>query len=223
MKRKEPLATGSVHHILNKSIAGYNIFPREEDYQRMVQVMRFFAIAEQNLPKFSRFVSQVKDEEKSFDQTVYERVNKSRQVQIIAYCIMPTHVHFVLKQSKKGGISCFMGNSTNSYARYFNTKYKRKGRLWGDAFKNVAVKSDKELLHLTRYVHLNPVTAGLVKKPEDWKYSSYSEYVFPNKIQFPVCSFGGLIDLSPSEYRTFTEDQVDYQKALAIIKKIALE
>ena len=65
----------------------------------------------------------------------------------------------------------------NSYTRYFNEKIKRKGPLWEGRFKKVLVNSDEQLLHLTRYVHLNPVSAGIVEKPEDWPCSSYREYI----------------------------------------------
>jgi putative transposase len=79
---------------------------------------------------------------------------------------MPTHIHLVLRQLKDGGISKFMSNILNSYSRYFNIKHNRKGPLWEGRFRKVLVGSDEQLLHLTRYVHLNPVTACLVDKPK---------------------------------------------------------
>ena len=108
-----------------------------------------------------------------------------------------------------------------SYSKYFNKKYKRKGPLWETRFKNVHVDTDEQLLHLTRYIHLNPVTALLVKKPEDWNFSSYKEYLreSPRKI----CEFEEFIPIEKNEYKLFVEERIDYQKELAKIKHLLLE
>jgi len=76
-------------------------------------------------------------------------------------------------------------------------------------------------LHLTRYIHLNPVTASLVKKPEDWNFSSYKEYLgeSPRKI----CEFEEFIPIGKNEYKLFVEERIDYQKELAKIKHLLLE
>jgi putative transposase len=94
-------------------------------------------------------------------------------VEVVAYCIMQTHFHLILKQVTEDGIAKFMGRILNGYSRYFNSLHSRVGPLWTGRFKNVLIRNDEHLLHLTRYIHLNPVSAGLVTKPEDWDYSSY--------------------------------------------------
>jgi putative transposase len=148
---------------------------------------------------------------------------KERLVQIIAYCIMPTHLHLILKQLKENGISTFIGNVLNSYSRYFNTKYRRKGPLWEGKFKNVLVKTDEQLLHLTRYIHLNPSTAFLVDRPEEWLASSYQEYLLKvNNIE-RICKFEDVLEIEPSSYRKFIEDRISYQRELAVIKEMLLE
>ncbi len=78
---------------------------------------------------------------------------------------MPTHIHLILKQLKEDGISAYMSKILNSYTCYFNRRTKRKGPLWESRFKRVEVTSDEQLLHLTRYIHLNPVTAHIVEEP----------------------------------------------------------
>ncbi len=222
MKRKHPIVTGNVYHVLNKSIAGYVIFTSHKEFVRMIQMLRFFSI-DNNLPKFSRFIEQNSEKGKSIEQILSEKAEEGTLIDIIAYCIMPTHFHLVIRQNKDNGVSKFIGNLCNSYARYFNTKYERKGRLWEGVFKNVSVDSEEQLLHLTRYIHLNPATAGLVKKAEGWKYSSYDEYLGLSRTIFPFCKFSNLIDMSSKEYRSFVENQAEYQKELATLKKITLE
>ncbi len=224
MKRKEPLYTGSVYHVLNKSIAGYKIFTSDKDYIRMTQMLRFFSVRNREIPRFARFLELVESQKKSFEEIfLSETKDNSKNVQIIAYCLMPTHFHLVLKQIKDNGISTFVGDLSNSYTRYFNTKYNRKGGLWEDRFKNIIIDSDEQLLHLTRYIHLNPVTSGLVNGADKWKYSSYPEYLKDKKIKYPLCDFKEFFSINPSNYSKFVSDRKSYQKELAIIKKLVAE
>ena len=114
-----------------------------------------------------------------------------------------------------------MKNLLNSYTRYFNTKTKRKGPLWQGRFKSVLIKTDEQLLHLTRYIHLNPTSEDLVERPEDWPYSSYNEYL--RNSEEPLCSFSKYLDIEPKTYREFVESRKDYQKRLSEIKHLLLE
>ena len=116
-----------------------------------------------------------------------------------------------------------MSNVLNSYTRFFNTKYDRKGPLWVGRFKNIPIESDEQLLHLTRYVHLNPVTAKLVNQAEEWKHSSYREYIQkPNKPQ-TICHYSDVLDIKQTEYQDFVHDHASYQRELAAIKNLAIE
>lgn len=152
-----------------------------------------------------------------------ERNIRDKLVDIIAYCIMPTHFHLILKQLKDKGISTFISLISNSYTRYFNIKHKRKGPLWEKEFQNVLVSTDEQLLHLTRYVHLNPVTAFLVDKPQDWPFSSYKEFLGEVKEDDKICSFENILDITPKEYKTFVDDRISYQRELGKIRHLLLE
>ncbi len=224
MKRKEPLKTGKLYHVLNKSIAGYKIFVSEKDCERIKQIFRFFAVDDPSLPKFSRFIEYAAFRGKNPEELLAEKAKENgKLVRIVAYCIMPTHFHLILEQLKEDGISTFTGKTSNAYARHFNTKHNRQGRLWQDKFKNVLVHTNEQLLHLTRYIHLNPVSAGLTEKPEEWKYSSYLEYMTPEKVKYPLCEFKDLIDTPLFDYRQFVEDRADYQNKISKIKGLLLE
>ena len=96
---------------------------------------------------------------------------------VICYCLMPNHFHLCLKETIEQGISQVMLGLQTSYAKAINKQRGRVGHLWQDTYKHVHVDKDEYLLHLTRYVHLNPVKAGLVKKAEDWEFSSYCDYI----------------------------------------------
>ncbi len=193
------------YHVFTKSIAGYKIFVRRQDYRRMQKVICYYRYEREK--KFSK-VEELNNEKRG-----------EKLVKVVSYCIMPTHLHFILGEEKDGGISKFMANILNSYTKYFNLRYKRKGPLWESRFKYVLIETDEQLLHLTRYIHLNPTTAGLVPKPENWEFSSYREFL-NYKSSFNICEFADLIDMDLFEYKKFVEDYIGYQKQLHIIKKL---
>ncbi|MFN7170259.1 MAG: transposase [Candidatus Omnitrophota bacterium] len=214
---RDILAIGEVYHIFNKSIAGFQIFNDDADYQRMVNLIAYYQQEKPPL-KFSQVYLNSKEilERESLSE-------KDKLVEIIAYCIMPTHFHLILKQIKENGISIFMKNVLDSYSRYFNILHKRKGPLWEGRFKRVNIKTDEQLYHLTRYIHLNPVTAYLVNKPEDWPASSYWEYLELVGEKEKICHFEGLMEINPRSYKEFVEDRASYQRELAKIKNLIIE
>jgi len=183
-------------------------------------MIRYYQIESADF-KFSKFITLEKIKEDGFNSSFISfSQGKEKLVQIIAYCIMPTHFHLILKQLKEKGISIFMRNILNSYSHYFNIKHKRKGPLWESRFQNKFVETDEQLLHLTRYVHLNPVTAFLVDKPEQWLWSSYNEYLSKVDKDEKVCDYEGILDVEPVSYGAFTDERIDYQRELAKLKDL---
>ena len=219
--RKDLLVAGQVYHVFNKSIAGFKILNNESELSRMVKIIGYYQ-REKPQVKFSKFIKSPKARDNHINKIV-PLTDKEKVVEIIAYCLMPTHLHLILKQLKEKGTSIFMSNIQNSYARYFNIKFDRKGPLWIGKFKNVLVKTDEQLLHLTRYIHLNPVTAYLVNKPEEWIASSYQEYILKGRGDERLCKYDDILDIEPDSYRKFVEDRIAYQRDLEKIKKLILE
>ena len=215
--KRSLLVEGEIYHIFSKSIAGFKIFRDNPEYERMRNLFKYYRIERPPL-RFSAF-SGIKDKE-DFQKHL---ALKESLVDIIAYCLMPTHIHLVLKQQKEKGISIFIGNILNSYTRYFNIKTKRKGPLWESRFKSVVVKGDEQLLHLTRYIHLNPVTAYLVDKPEDWAFSSYKEFLWETKEEERLCNYSEALEAKPETYREFVDARTDYQRELARIRELLIE
>ena len=96
---------------------------------------------------------------------------------VIAYCLMPNHYHFLLCPSEDDTLSPFIQRLFNSYTQAFNRQQGRSGTLFEGRAKKVLVDTDEYVVHLCRYIHLNPVRAGLVKHPADWPFSNYLEWV----------------------------------------------
>ena len=138
---------------------------------------------------------------------------------------MPNHFHFLVRQLSANGISTFMSRLQNSYARYYNIKQKRLGPLFQSRFKAVLVESEEQLIHVSRYVHLNPFSSSVVKdlkELREYKWSSLTEYL----TQIPeICELKVLSSIlgSPDKYWQFIANQADYQKKLDQNKHLIIE
>ncbi len=107
---------------------------------------------------------------------IYEKYG----VIVYAFCLMPNHYHLYL-QTPQGNLSKAMRQLDGNHTQKFNKRYKRVGPLFQGRYKAVLVDSDSYSLQLAKYIHLNPVKAKLIQKPEDYQHSSYSSYIGKTK------------------------------------------
>lgn len=98
-------------------------------------------------------------------------------ITITAYCLMPNHYHFLLRQDGNFTISKFIQALFNSYSKAFNKMYNRSGTLFEGPFKAVLIDKDAYLLHICRYIHRNPLDGGLVVSLKDWPFSNYMDWI----------------------------------------------
>ncbi len=129
---------------------------------------------------------------------------------IHGYCLMTNHYHLLL-ETPHANLSQILHLLNGSYTTYFNVKRKRAGHLFQGRFKAILVEADQYALELSRYMHLNPVRAGMTKEPATYQWSSYLAYI--GKIPEPAwltCRFiRGLLCQSSeaaNRYREFVED-----------------
>lgn len=99
-----------------------------------------------------------------------------------AYCLMSNHVHLLIQEKRLGDISLIMKRLLTKYAMYFNRKYQRSGALIASRYKSSPVEVDECFIPLQRYIHQNPLKAGLVNKLEEYPFSSYREYLFGEEL-----------------------------------------
>ena len=104
------------------------------------------------------------------------RYKKACEYEIYAYCLMGNHVHILLKEGKES-LSQALKKIAGSYVYWYNLKYNRIGHLFQDRFKSEPVEDETYFLTVLRYIHQNPVKAGLCKKVDGYEFSSYNEYV----------------------------------------------
>jgi REP element-mobilizing transposase RayT len=106
-------------------------------------------------------------------------------VEMVAYCLMPNHYHMLVCARCDDLGHRIMQPFTVSYTKAINKQQDRVGPLFQGPFQARLVDEDRYLNHLSRYIHLNPVMAGLVNKPEQWIFSSYRDYVGLRKGTLP--------------------------------------
>jgi len=140
-----------------------------------------------------------------------------------AYVLMTNHFHLLI-ETPDPNLNRLMHYINGSYTGYYNRKHKRVGHLFQGRYKAILVDRDSYLVELSRYMHLNPVRAGMVGKPEDYAYSSYRSYIFPagEKIVDRDMILG-MVSNKPKEaferYRYFIEQEIG-QEIESPLKKV---
>ncbi|MBI2330135.1 transposase [Candidatus Daviesbacteria bacterium] len=202
-----PFVNGQFYHIYNRGVEKRTIFEKQWDYSRLIKTIRYYQLLGPK-PKLSKFVA----------GSVFKPDINKKIVDIICYCLMPNHFHFLIKQLEDGGITEFISKLSNSYTKYYNVKYNRVGPLLQGEFKAVLIESDEQLIHVSRYIHLNPIASFLIKDLNEYRWSSYKEYIENNTNG--ICNKEDILNFfkSPKEYEKFVLDQVDYAQRLEIIK-----
>lgn len=221
--RETPLVTGEIYHIVNRGVAAMNIFRSDRHYRHALETALYYQ--NQRPPLRYSYFSALSYSEKA------EKLKKIKSrndflVEILCYCLMPNHFHFLLKQLVDNGISNYLSKFSNSFTRYFNTKHNRIGPLFQGKFKSVHVDNEQQLLYLSRYIHLNPYSSGIVKHLKDlpdYQYSSLLEYLGLNNNQH--CNKEMILGYfrSKNSYKDFVFEQAYAQRELDIIKHSTLE
>lgn len=219
--RKFIFANEEIYHVFNRGVEKRPTFTTERDYQRGIQTLNYYRHQNPQI-RFSHFLNLSKEAQTSAAENL-QRLNKL--IDVLAYCLMPNHFHFLLRQTQENGISKFVANFTNSYTKYFNTKNKRAGHLFQGAFKAVRIESDEQLIHVSRYIHLNPVSSFLVTSQEldNYVWSSYPNYVgFKQTDEIETETILNYFS-NKNPYKNFVLDQVNYTQNLETIEHLLLE
>ena len=154
----------------------------------------------------------------SSDYTRYlqrlEQYLEKHDVTILAYCLMPNHVHFLIRQDGEEAIQQFIHRLHTAYTMYFNKKYERVGSVFQGRFKARMIDREEYLLHVSRYIHQNPIDIlqpqGRALRLSKYMWSSYRYYVNP-KLLSPICDTSILLNYFSKRnekfsYQHFVED-----------------
>ena len=129
--------------------------------------------------------------------SVFARVRESSDFNLYAYCVMPNHFHALIRVNTDP-LSNFMHRIQSSWAKRFNLTHNRQGHVFQQRFKSKHCRDDTNYCRwLLRYIHVNPVNAGLTKRPEEWPWSSYRQFLSAGpgiaEIEWPLSLFDGEV------------------------------
>ena len=236
-QRKIKFINGEVYHIVIRAIDGIKLFQDKQDYLRMIHDLFEFNDINSVLSNFRVNYSRRANVTRKDLVTLTERLSRKRKllVEILAFCLMPNHVHLVIRQVQNDGISKFM-QKLGGYVLYFNKKYDRKGHLFQNKFQAVHIRTNDQLRTVFVYVHSNPIAIifpGWKEKGiedfkkavdfiENYKWSSYLDYL--GKSNFPSITnreFFKKVIGDAKECREFVNDWLKYKREIS--KDIALE
>lgn len=204
MPYRDPFDIGDVLHIYNRGVDKRIAFEEGWDYVRFVDLLDFCRKYNYQFSEYKSRLKQAQDAEAEekvpLAMETFHRYPKPL-CEIVAWTLMPNHFHLILVETLERGISRFMQKISNSYTKYFNAKNERSGSLFQGVFKHVEVKSEEQLFHLSRYVHINPTAAGLVDifGLKDYPWSSFSEYLSEDEDGTKLC---GAKDLVLAHFRS---------------------
>ena len=156
------------YHIYNRGVEKRKIFLDEQDYKVFLKYLKLYLAPPGKLP-----IRKVSIGNNTFQTVPRPLKNYYDKVKLLSYCLMPNHFHLLIKQTDKKSIELFMRSLATKYSVYFNKKYNRVGSLFQGPYKAVLASDDIYLLHLSRYIHLNPGKDS----PYRMAYSSYPEYL----------------------------------------------
>lgn len=142
---------------------------------------------------------------------IIEKTQNIMAFQLHSFCMMTNHFHMLVTTHEKE-IWHIMKKIMNNYARYFNQKYGFSGHLFDSRYVSSITDNPVYFLEVSRYIHLNPVKAGMVKEPAAYPYSSYDAYVSEKELvclsKEKVLSF--FQGNQPEQYRMFVEGAVSH-------------
>ncbi|MBI4135819.1 transposase [Candidatus Uhrbacteria bacterium] len=211
--RTTQFVNGQFYHIFNRGTEKRVIFQDNADFRRFYESMYLFNDGNFSNPGGR---SSLRDGVPSLrDDT------RDPFVQVVSFCLLPNHFHMLLGPLKDGGITEFMYRLGMGYARYFNKRYERTGRLFEGTFKAVHVARDAQFLHLPRYIHLNALDLthynwregkiqnwiAAEKFLDQYPWSSHPVYCGQNQ-QLPIVDRGVMAEIfpTPDAYRKFLRE-----------------
>lgn len=159
------------YHIYNRGVEKRVIFLDQQDYSVFLSYLKEYLLPKKEKELHERLSDpQISSVERNKVLKSLHLNNFSQEITLLAYCLMPNHFHFFVKQKSINAIDKFMNSLATRYTMYFNRKYKRVGSLCQDVYKAVLISNEAQFLHLSRYIHKQALNLG--SQP-----CSYPEYM----------------------------------------------
>lgn len=218
--RLTPLTTGHTYHVFNRTIDSKPIFKNKPLSELLIELLIYYRSLNVSL-SYSRFKALVN---KRRQQQILNDISVKRyfKISMLAYCFMPNHFHFLIQQKTDGAISKYMSDVFNALTRHFNLRNNRKGPLLLPRFQAKRIVSREQLIHVSRYIHLNPFSADLIQDIRDLNSYMFSSYpVYSGGMSDKLCdSKRVLAEFGNSRklYINFVLSNAEYQRTLEYTK-----
>lgn len=214
------------YHIYNRGVEKRRIFLDEQDVSVFLSYIATYLLPKDTLSLSGILANpDTSPKEKDMARKLLRMNNFSESMDLLAYCLMPNHFHFLFFQKPINAIDSFMNSLCTRYSMYFNKKYKRVGTLFQGVYKGVLVESDEQLLYLTRYIHRNPLSLLQGEALQSYIASSYKDYLRQRSTQWlkpqQALSFFPKKDLR--SYGSFVEDSAEEEKSFALLADMHLD
>jgi len=248
--RKEQFVNDEIYHIVVKGINGNAIFKSIDDHYRGIFSIYEFNSAKQVVIRERRKArAKLKEQIKVVTQEFQKVLNETNRgpssvdsrdklVEVLTFCVMPNHLHLLLKQLQDGGIIKFMSKLGTGYGGYFNRKYNHEGHVFQKRFTAVHIENEDQLKVVFVYIHTNPISLiepkwkelGIkepekaIKFVEDYKWSSYPDYI--GKKSFPsLTDRDFILKIMDGEEgcKNFVESWIKYKGRIKEYPNLALE
>lgn len=210
---------GDVYHIFNKTIESKIIFTETFYSKLFLKILEYYRSSRASI-SYSSFRHLDEPQKALVNQELH--LPSYFRVHILAYCMMPNHFHLLLQQKQDDGVKKFMSDSINSFTRYYNVRNQRRGPLFLPRFKSVLVRRDEQLMHVSRYIHLNPYSSHVVKNKKDLlKFSNSSLQFYIENKESELINTTLVMKLFGNRrenYERFILQNADYQEHLEHLK-----
>ncbi len=205
-------AEGEYYHIFNRGIQKQPIFTSDDDRFRFL----FLLLVQQGKTTIRNlgreFLASIEQHRMLLiNKDLAREVIINRNVELVAFCLMPNHFHLIVREVNEGGISKYMQRVQNAYTKYFNTKYDKSGHLFQGSYRSRHISDDAYLMHLSAYIHKNPMefmrSKWIEVNEESYYWSSLQDYIKSNR--FPGLLEPGVI---VDRYNEGKEHNMTYKK-----------
>jgi len=189
----------SYYHVYNRGVYHQDTFVNESDYSTFLSL-------------FKRHLSIHSTQD--ITRRTFPHLRK--EVELLAYCLMPNHFHLLIYNKKEAGLTDLMRSVMTAYSMHFNKAHKRKGVLFESSYKASLIKNEAYLWHISRYIHLNPQDLGM--DYSSYPHSSYGYYLGTKQSEW--ISPKRILETHSSELNNYPDFVADYKSTRQDLQQI---
>lgn len=195
-------APDEYYHIFNRGMQKQPIFETDKDRIRFLFLILTFQ-GKGTLPNINRVLKLlVQGSTLNISDEIIDQVSKNRIVELVAFSLMPNHIHLLLKEVEEGGIAKYIQRVLTAYTMYFNIRHDKSGHLFQGSYKSVHIENDRQLMHVSTYIHKNCAELkGWRGKEDKYPWSSFQDYICENRWG-KLLSNSIILDRYPENKRT---------------------